>query len=86
MSDTPETSPAISAPENHTHFAFVVDGELGWLHSIENNLEGAIAVFQSAPTIVQISAEQFVQFLNSPIPPYGNYIWDGSTWTVSPDA
>jgi hypothetical protein len=86
MSDTPETSPAIVAPENHTHFAFVVDGELAWLHSIENNLEGAIATFQSAPTIVEISAEQFVTFLNSAIPPYGNYIWDGSTWALSPDA
>jgi len=83
MSETTPTAPAFTAPVNHTHYAFVVDGELGWLHSIDNALEGANAVFKSAPVIVEISEEQFLNFLNGTIPPYGNYKWDGANWTLS---
>lgn len=82
MSDTPIQT----APENHTHFAIVVDGELAWLHSIDNFLGGAVASFRSSPTIVEISTEQFLEFINGATQPYGNYIWDGTNWSLSPDA
>jgi hypothetical protein len=82
MSETP----VVLAPENHTHFAIVVDGELAWLHSIDNILGGAVASFQSSPTIVEVSAEQFQSFVNGTVPPYGNYLWDGTNWSLSPEA
>lgn len=75
-----------SAPEDHAHFAIVVGGELAWLHSIANDLEGAVAAFRSSPTLVEISTEQFLAFVNSTTPPYGNYVYDGTTWALSPEA
>lgn len=74
--------PNFKAPENHTHFAFVVDGKLEWLHSVENVLDGAVKVFQSAPTIVEITAEQFEAFLNSGVAPYGKFKLEDKNWVL----
>lgn len=85
---TPEEStnqtetPYFKAPENHAHFALVIDGKLSWLHSVDHALSGAVQVFQASPKIIEITSDQFESFLNGGIPPYGNYRLDGENWVL----
>ncbi len=74
--------PTFRAPENHTHFAFVVNGKLQWLHSVDNALDDAVKVFQSTPTVVEITAEQFEAFLNSGVAPYGKFKLEDKNWAL----
>ena len=81
MSDENTTEKSnFQAPENHTHFAFLVNDKLQWLHSVDKVLDEAVKVFQSAPTIVEITPEQFEHFLNSGVAPYGKFKLEDKNW------
>lgn len=41
----------------HSFFAFVIDGEVVWIHTVPNEIEHLIAVLQSDPKIVEIPSE-----------------------------
>ena len=41
----------------HNFFAFVIDGEVVWMHMLYEELEQMTAVYGSNPTIVQIPKE-----------------------------
>jgi len=62
-------------------FAVVVDNELAHLHSVENQLEGAVAAFSSNPTIVPISQEDFDRIIAVNMP-YGSVTYDGTSFIV----
>jgi hypothetical protein len=52
-----------------TVFAFVVDGEVGWLHGYDYRAQQAIAVLRSSPTIVevpQVDVDRMVDPVNGP--------------------
>lgn len=44
-----------------TVFAFVVDGEVAWIHGWDERAEQAIAAASSDPKVVPISQEDWVQ-------------------------
>jgi hypothetical protein len=62
-------------------FAIVVDNELAHLHSVENQLEGAVAAFSSNPTIVPISQEEFDRII-AVTTPYGSVTYDGTNFII----
>lgn len=47
--------PDLSKP--HNFFAFIIDGEVVWMHMLYEELEQMTAVYGSNPTIVQIPKE-----------------------------
>lgn len=59
-----------------TLFAFVVDGEVAWVHGWDNRAEQAIAAAQSNPTVVEVSSEDFAR-----MSPEGATNFNG--WTYS---
>jgi hypothetical protein len=52
-----------------TIFAFVVDGEVGWLHGYDYRAEQAIAALRSEPIVVevpQVDVDRMVDPINGP--------------------
>jgi hypothetical protein len=47
--------PDLSKP--HNFFAFIIDGEVVWMHMLYEELEQITAVYGSNPTIVQVPKE-----------------------------
>lgn len=47
--------PDLSKP--HNFFAFIIDGEVVWMHMLYEELEQMTAVYGSNPTIVQVPKE-----------------------------
>lgn len=41
----------------HSFFAFVIDGEVTWIHTVPNEIEHLIAVLQSDPKIIEIPSD-----------------------------
>jgi hypothetical protein len=42
-------------PEMFTVFAYVIDGEVAYIHPVPNGNSAAIAALQSSPTIVELA-------------------------------
>ena len=60
-------------------FGFVVDGELGWIHSSDQSLEQWVAVMRSNPTVVELTDEQFTELTAPGVDPY-TYTYDGENF------
>lgn len=60
-------------------FAFIVDGELGWIHSIDDTIEQWVAVMRSNPTVVELTDEQYVELTSPGVDPY-SYTYDGTNF------
>lgn len=58
-----------------TVFAFVVDGEVAWVHGWDDRAERAIAAASSDPKVVRISPEDFAR-----MSPNGLTNYDGWTY------
>jgi hypothetical protein len=50
-----QIGPDLSKP--HNFFAFIIDGEVVWMHMLYEELEQITAVYGSNPTIVQVPKE-----------------------------
>lgn len=61
----------------HKIFGFVVDGELGWVHTVDETVEQLIAVMRSNPQVIEISDEQYEMMLQSEHNLY-SYTYDGT--------
>ena len=48
-------SPDLNKP--HNFFAFIIEGEVVWMHMLYEELEQMTAVYGSNPTIVQVPKE-----------------------------
>ena len=48
----------IANADTYSFFAFVIDGEVVLMHSIEKKLEAIDAIYSSEPKIVRLTVEQ----------------------------
>jgi hypothetical protein len=60
-------------------FAFVVDGEVAWVHSMPADIERGVACFLSNPTIVEVTGE-----VKDAVFSYG-WKYDGENFFPDPD-
>ena len=66
-----------------TVFAFIVDGEVAWLHGYDYRAEQAIAALRSNPVVVEVPNETVDLMVPPEIGP--NYIgWTYSSGVFSP--
>jgi hypothetical protein len=49
--------PGPNLTKPHNFFAFIIDGEVAWMHMLYEELEQMTAVYGSNPTIVQVPKE-----------------------------
>ena len=49
--------PGPNLKKPHNFFAFIIDGEVVWMHMLYEELEQMTAVYGSNPTIVQVPKE-----------------------------
>ena len=49
--------PGPNLTKPHNFFAFIIDGEVVWMHMLYEELEQMTAVYGSNPTIVQVPKE-----------------------------
>ena len=79
FSENPD-APPVSGPdftsEPHTWFAYVIDGEVAWIHVMPNSIEHFHSVLSSNPTVVPIPNE-----ISSSVAIGWNY--DGTNFTSS---
>lgn len=68
----------------HKIFAFVVDGELGWVHMVDETVEQLLAVMRSNPTIVELSDAQYSEMVDSGNHLY-SYTYDGVNFNPPTD-
>ena len=76
------SDPVIGVPEGTTVFAFIVDGEVAWMHGFPTTLEAAIAAFNSDPKIVVCPNEVFQDMANGGAINYAG--WTYSDGVFSP--
>jgi hypothetical protein len=55
MSEVNNQGPDLSKP--HNFFAFVIDGEVAWMHMLPEEVEHMTAVYSSDPKIVIVPKE-----------------------------
>lgn len=68
-----------------TVFAFVVDGEVAWLHGYDYRAEQAVAALRSNPVVIEVPNETVDLMVPPEIGP--NYIgWTYSDGVFSPPA
>ncbi len=82
MSDIYEVEEGTPKP---TIFAFIVDGEVGWLHGYDYRSEQAVAALRSNPVVVEVSQEDVDRMVTPEDGP--NYLgWTYSDGVFSPPA
>jgi hypothetical protein len=62
-------------------FAFVVDGEIAWLHGFDYRAEQAIAAMQSNPVVVECPQEIVNQMIPNGIPNYIGWTYADGVYT-----
>lgn len=66
-----------------TVFAFVIDGEVGWLHGFDYRAEQAVAALRSNPIVVEVPQADVERMVPPEIGP--NYIgWTYADGVFSP--
>jgi len=75
MSDTPTPTMPVQTENNSTVFAFVVDGEVAYLHGYSNNAEQAIAALSSDPKVVAVSWDDFQRMMPNLVPNYDGWTY-----------
>ena len=75
MSDNPILTMPVQTENNSTVFAFVVDGEVAYLHGYANNAEQAIAALASDPKVVMVSWEDFQRMMPNFSPNYDGWTY-----------
>ncbi len=62
-------------------FAFVVDGEVAWLHGFDVRAEQAVAAMQSNPVVVPCPQEIVNQMIPNGIPNYLGWTYADGVYT-----